>query len=243
MKVQQGRPRLHVGTRRSACTPAGIPVGASSRCSRTPGGDRADDPRASAGGRRSRVVRPGAAVADAGGGRLIRVGRLLLLLIMIVLLQTAVLPYLRIFGVVPDLGLVATVAIAYREGPELGAIFGFAAGPGHGPVPPDPARADRPRVRPDRVLHRHPAGRAAAQRLVGHPAAGGHRRDSSAACSSSGSGPWSARSSCGRFGPCGWCSCPASYDAIIAPIVFPIAGFAARGPGPRTGSEMSRPGW
>jgi hypothetical protein len=33
------------------------------------------------------------------------------------------------------------------------------------------------------------------------------------------------------------------YDAIIAPIVFPIAGFAARGPGPRTAADVSRSGW
>jgi hypothetical protein len=33
------------------------------------------------------------------------------------------------------------------------------------------------------------------------------------------------------------------FDAVIAPIVFPVAGFAARGPGPRTGGEISRPGW
>ena len=77
---------------------------------------------------RASFVRGVASGRPRGAGRLIRVGRLLLLLIAIVLVQTAVLPYARVFGVVPDLGLVATVAIAYREGPELGSIFGFAAG-------------------------------------------------------------------------------------------------------------------
>jgi rod shape-determining protein MreD len=37
-------------------------------------------------------------------------------------------PHLRVAGVVPDLGLVAAVALAVRFGPELGASFGFAAG-------------------------------------------------------------------------------------------------------------------
>ena len=36
--------------------------------------------------------------------------------------------HLRILGVVPDLGLVLAVAIAYRSGPEAGALTGFAAG-------------------------------------------------------------------------------------------------------------------
>ena len=36
--------------------------------------------------------------------------------------------HLRILGVVPDLGLVLAVAVAYRSGPEAGALTGFAAG-------------------------------------------------------------------------------------------------------------------
>lgn len=58
----------------------------------------------------------------------VRTVRLALLLILLVVLQTTVFPHLRIAGVVPDLGLVAAVAIAMRYGPELGASFGFAAG-------------------------------------------------------------------------------------------------------------------
>ena len=46
----------------------------------------------------------------------------------VVIAQVAIFPNLRLFGVVPDLGLVAAVAVAYREGPEAGAIFGFFAG-------------------------------------------------------------------------------------------------------------------
>jgi len=63
-------------------------------------------------------------VADA----VIRAARLGLLLVLLVVLQTSVFPHLRILGVVPDLGLVAAVALAVAYGPELGAGFGFVAG-------------------------------------------------------------------------------------------------------------------
>ncbi|MEP6623400.1 MAG: rod shape-determining protein MreD, partial [Acidimicrobiia bacterium] len=58
----------------------------------------------------------------------VRLIRLALLLILLTVLQTAVFPHLRVAGVVPDLGLVAAVAIGVRYGPETGAAFGFAAG-------------------------------------------------------------------------------------------------------------------
>ena len=61
-------------------------------------------------------------------GAVIRAARLALLLVLLVVLQTSLMPHLRIAGVVPDLGLVAAVALAVRFGPELGASFGFAAG-------------------------------------------------------------------------------------------------------------------
>lgn len=59
---------------------------------------------------------------------IVRTMRLALLLVLLVVLQTTVFPHVRVAGVVPDLGLVAAVAIAVRYGPELGAGFGFAAG-------------------------------------------------------------------------------------------------------------------
>jgi rod shape-determining protein MreD len=168
-------------------------------------------------------------MAVTGVGRLIRVGRLLLLLIAIVLIQTAVLPYARVFGVVPDLGLVATVAIAYREGPELGSIFGFAAG-----------------LAMDLFLQTPLGLTALSFALTGYligilqgallrsawwvtPLLGGSV-GSSAACSSSGS--------CARRPGAALCPAiaagraPLGVSAIVAPIVFPIAGFAARRPGP-----------
>jgi len=61
-------------------------------------------------------------------GPVIRAARLGLLLVFLVVLQTSLMPHLRVADVVPDLGLVAAVALAVRFGPELGASFGFAAG-------------------------------------------------------------------------------------------------------------------
>lgn len=54
--------------------------------------------------------------------------RYFLLVVSLVVLQTAVFPSLRVFGAVPDLLLVATIAVAYERGAETGAVFGFAAG-------------------------------------------------------------------------------------------------------------------
>jgi rod shape-determining protein MreD len=55
--------------------------------------------------------------------------RLALVIVAAVVLQTTVFSTgLHVFGVVPDIGLVLTVAIAYQQGSERGAAFGFAAG-------------------------------------------------------------------------------------------------------------------
>ncbi|MGH8982337.1 MAG: rod shape-determining protein MreD [Acidimicrobiia bacterium] len=54
--------------------------------------------------------------------------RLLLLLLTTVVLQATLFPDLRFFDVAPDLGLVATIAVACRIGPERGAVYGFASG-------------------------------------------------------------------------------------------------------------------
>jgi rod shape-determining protein MreD len=54
--------------------------------------------------------------------------RYFLVIISLVVLQTALFPELRVFGAVPDLLLVATIAVAYERGPEAGAVFGFAGG-------------------------------------------------------------------------------------------------------------------
>ena len=67
---------------------------------------------------------------DLGNGRLMRVGRVALLLVMTVIVQVALFPHLRLAGRVPDLGLVVAVAVAFDHGPEAGAIVGFLAGLG-----------------------------------------------------------------------------------------------------------------
>lgn len=50
------------------------------------------------------------------------------LMLLALLTQTSLLPHLRIGGVIPDVMVVVTVAVAVRRGPEYGAMFGFVAG-------------------------------------------------------------------------------------------------------------------
>ncbi|HZP31277.1 MAG TPA: rod shape-determining protein MreD [Acidimicrobiia bacterium] len=59
---------------------------------------------------------------------MIRRIRLSLVVVMLVVIQTTVIPHLRVFDAGPDLVLLATIAVAYEEGPDTGAIFGFASG-------------------------------------------------------------------------------------------------------------------
>ena len=59
---------------------------------------------------------------------MIRWLRLLLVIISAVVLQTTLFTHLRIDGVGPDIGLVVTLAVAYEDGPEMGAWFGFIMG-------------------------------------------------------------------------------------------------------------------
>ena len=54
--------------------------------------------------------------------------RYFLLIISLVVLQTALFPSLRIWDAAPDLLLVATIAVAYERGAETGAVFGFVSG-------------------------------------------------------------------------------------------------------------------
>jgi rod shape-determining protein MreD len=57
--------------------------------------------------------------------RLLRVAAFVAL---VVVVQVSVFPHLRLFGVVPDLGLLIAIAVGYEEDPETGALVGFAAG-------------------------------------------------------------------------------------------------------------------
>lgn len=54
--------------------------------------------------------------------------RYFLLIVSLVVLQTALFPSLRIWDAAPDLLLVATIAVAYERGAETGAVFGFTSG-------------------------------------------------------------------------------------------------------------------
>jgi rod shape-determining protein MreD len=58
----------------------------------------------------------------------IRYLRLALVVISAVVLQTTLFTHLRIDGVAPDVGLVAVLAVAYEDGPDTGAWFGFVMG-------------------------------------------------------------------------------------------------------------------
>jgi rod shape-determining protein MreD len=53
-----------------------------------------------------------------------------LLALTTVVVQIAVMPHMRLLGVVPDLGLVLTIAVAYHEDAETAAIVGFVTGLG-----------------------------------------------------------------------------------------------------------------
>jgi rod shape-determining protein MreD len=61
---------------------------------------------------------------------MIRRLRLGFVVMICVVLQTTLFTHLRIDGVVPDVGLVAVLAVAYYDGAEAGAWFGFAMGLG-----------------------------------------------------------------------------------------------------------------
>ena len=54
--------------------------------------------------------------------------RLVLLVVTLVVLENTVFRHLRVFDAIPSLCLIATVAIAYEEGPQTGLIFGFTSG-------------------------------------------------------------------------------------------------------------------
>jgi rod shape-determining protein MreD len=59
---------------------------------------------------------------------LIRRARLTFVATALVILQTTLLEHLRIFDAVPDLLLVATIAVAVEDGADSGALFGFLSG-------------------------------------------------------------------------------------------------------------------
>ena len=59
-----------------------------------------------------------------------RVAPLGLLSLTTVVVQVALMPHLRLFGVVPDLGLVLAIAVAYHDDANAAAVVGFVTGLG-----------------------------------------------------------------------------------------------------------------
>jgi rod shape-determining protein MreD len=59
---------------------------------------------------------------------MIRRIRLGLVVVVCVILQTTLFTHLQIDGVAPDIGLVAVLAVAYEDGADTGAIYGFIMG-------------------------------------------------------------------------------------------------------------------
>jgi rod shape-determining protein MreD len=59
-----------------------------------------------------------------------RVVPLGLLALTTIVVQVALMPHLRLLGVVPDLGLVLAIAVAYYDDAEAAAVVGFATGLG-----------------------------------------------------------------------------------------------------------------
>ena len=59
---------------------------------------------------------------------MIRRIRLGLVVLVCVVLQTTLFTHLQIDGVAPDVGLVAVLAVAWEDGPDTGAIYGFIMG-------------------------------------------------------------------------------------------------------------------
>ncbi len=59
---------------------------------------------------------------------MIRRIRLALVILVCVVLQTTLFTHLQIDGVAPDIGLVAVLAVAWEDGPDTGAIYGFIMG-------------------------------------------------------------------------------------------------------------------
>jgi rod shape-determining protein MreD len=59
---------------------------------------------------------------------MIRRVRLAVVIVVSVVLQTTLFTHLRVDGVAPELGLVCVLAVAYEDGANTGAVFGFVMG-------------------------------------------------------------------------------------------------------------------
>ena len=107
--------------------PKGLAVGTVTR--KVERGHRDATARAAEAGRRPRPSRSREGAPLLASTRaVIRYLRLALVVITAVVLQTTLFTHLRIDGVAPDVGLVCVLAVAYEDGPDTGAWFGFVMG-------------------------------------------------------------------------------------------------------------------
>jgi rod shape-determining protein MreD len=74
------------------------------------------------------LVRPAVQTDERSWPTAGEVFRLVVVLVVAVLLQTAVAPHLRLLGANPDFALIAVVCVALVKGSETGAVFGFLTG-------------------------------------------------------------------------------------------------------------------
>jgi rod shape-determining protein MreD len=74
------------------------------------------------------IVRPARQQEERAWPTLPEILRLVAVLLVAVLLQTAVAPHLRLLGANPDFALIAVVCVALVKGSETGAVFGFLTG-------------------------------------------------------------------------------------------------------------------
>ena len=74
------------------------------------------------------IVRPMKDDAERAWPSRAEIARLVVVLLVAVLLQTAVAPHLRLLGAYPDFALIAVVCVALLKGSETGAVFGFLTG-------------------------------------------------------------------------------------------------------------------
>jgi len=67
---------------------------------------------------------------DTGRAIALEVGRLAIMLVVTILLQTTIAAHVRVLGAGPDFALLAVVAVGLLRGSEVGALFGFVVGVG-----------------------------------------------------------------------------------------------------------------
>jgi len=157
--------------------------------------------------------------------------RVALLGVLVVVAQVSVMPHLRIAGVAPDLVLVFTIAVAYRLGPEAGALTGFGTGLGYDLFLETPLGLSALSAAVvgysvgvfSAGLLRVPRGLAVTLGLVGGLAGG---------LIFVGVGTLAGSDSVQGLGGLRTVLISAGYDALVAPLVFALVGLVLRGERP-----------